>query len=78
VSTPAQELVYVSGAKIGARRSRLLDAFGRAGVWPDSVQASGGMLSLRLPTGVLVWLSFGLHTAGRRVEAWLQRGLPSS
>jgi hypothetical protein len=28
--------------------------------------------------GVWVWLSFGLRTAGRRAEAWLQRGLPSS
>ena len=44
-----------------------------------SVQAFGGMLSLRLPTRVYwVWLSFGLRAAGRRVEAWLQRGLPSS
>ena len=24
------------------------------------------------------WNPFGLRTAGRRVEAWLQRGLPSS
>ena len=45
---------------------------------PDSVQAFGGMLSLRLPTRAWVWVSFGLRTAGRRAEAWLQRGLPSS
>jgi hypothetical protein len=30
--------------------SRLLDDSGRTGVRPDSVQVSGGMLSLRLPT----------------------------
>ena len=29
---------------------RLLDDSFRAGVWPDSVQVSGGKLSLRLPT----------------------------
>jgi hypothetical protein len=62
----------------GLIQSGLLDAFVRTGVWPDSVQAFGGMLSFRLPTAVLVWLSFGLQPVGRRVEAWLQRGLPSS
>jgi hypothetical protein len=57
---------------------RLLDDSVRTGVRPDSVQVSGGMLSLRLPTWSWVWLSFGLRTAGHRAEAWLQRGLPSS
>jgi hypothetical protein len=42
------------------------------GVRPDSVQALGGMLSLRLPARSLVWLSIGLLTAGRRIGAWLQ------
>jgi hypothetical protein len=27
---------------------------------------------------VRVWLTFGLRPAGRRDEAWLKRGLPSS
>ncbi len=30
------------------------------------------------PPAVWVWLSSGLRTAGRRDEAWLKRGLPSS
>ena len=59
-------------------QTRLLDDFDRTGVWPDSVQVFGGMLSSRLPTPSWVWLSIGLRVAGRRVEAWLQRGLPSS
>ena len=58
--------------------SRLLDDSGRTGVRPDSVQVSGGMLSLRLPTCVLVWLNFGLRFRRAPREAWLQRGLPSS
>jgi len=57
---------------------RLLDDSGRTCVRPDSVQAFGGMLSTRLPTVCLVWLSIGLRAVVRRVEAWLQRGLPSS
>jgi hypothetical protein len=59
-------------------RSRLLETFRRTGVRPDSVQALGGTLSLRLPTRARVWLSFGLRTAGRRGVVWLQRGVPSS
>jgi transposase len=35
------------------------------------------MLSLRLPTLMWVWLSFGLRAAGRRVEAWLQGDCPA-
>jgi hypothetical protein len=57
---------------------RLLDDFGRTGVRPDSVQAFDGMLSMRLPTSITVWLSSGLRAVVRRAEAWLQRGLPSS
>jgi len=30
--------------------TRLLDDSVRTGVWPDSVQVSGGKLSMRLPT----------------------------
>ncbi|GAA2165522.1 hypothetical protein FHX52_3878 [Humibacillus xanthopallidus] len=56
LSIPAQFLCLTVGAVtpapvVGARR--LLDTFGRAGVWPDSVQAPGGKLSSRLPTGVI-------------------------
>jgi hypothetical protein len=58
--------------------SRLLDDSGRTGVRPDSVQVLGGTLFSRLPTQPWVWLSIGLRAAGHRVEAWLQRGLPSS
>lgn len=57
---------------------RLLDDSGGTGVGPDSVQVFGGMLFSRLPIRIRVWLSFGLRAAGRRVEAWLQRGLSSS
>ncbi len=45
---------------------RLLDDSRRIGVWPDSVQVSGGMLSMRLPTRCWVWLSFGLQPVGHR------------
>ena len=57
---------------------RLLDDSVRAGVWPDSVQVSGGKLSMRLPTDSTVWLAIGLHPVGHRDEAWLQKGLPCS
>ncbi len=57
---------------------RLLDDSVRAGVWPDSVQVSGGKLSLRLPTPLWVWLTFGLRPVGHRDEAWLKKGLPCS
>jgi hypothetical protein len=57
---------------------RLLDDSVRAGVWPDSVQVSGGGLFKRLPTQLWVWLSSGLQSVGHRDEAWLERGLPSS
>ena len=57
---------------------RLLDDSLRTGVWPDSVQVSGGKLSLRLPTRSWVWLTFGLHPVGHRDEAWLKKGLPCS
>ena len=40
-------------AHLKAPSSRLLETFGRAGVWPDSVQVPGGTLSLRLPTSVI-------------------------
>ena len=60
------------------RLTRLLETCRRIGVWPDSIQVPGGMLSSRLPTGLLVWLSSGLRSVGRRGEAWLERGLPSS
>ena len=33
---------------------------------------------MRLPTVILVWLSFGLRAAVRRGEVWLKRGLPCS
>jgi hypothetical protein len=57
---------------------RLPDDSVRTDVWPDSVQVSGGKLSMRLPTGSLVWLTIGLHPAGHRDEAWLKKGLPCS
>jgi len=62
----------------GVRPSGLLDDSGRTGVRPDSVQASGGVLSLRLPTLLLVWLFFGLRSRRAPREVWLQRGLLSS
>ena len=66
-------------ALIQPRQSGLLETFGRAGVWPDSVQVLGGTLSMRLPTERFwVWLSIGLRTVEHRDGAWLQRGLPSS
>ena len=58
--------------------TRLLDDSRRAGVWPDSVQVSGGKLSMRLPTGSQVWLTSGLRPVGHRDEAWLKKGLPCS
>ena len=67
----------IAGASV-TPLARLLDDSGRTGVRPDSVQVSGGTLSSRLPTAYLVWLAFGLRTAGHRDGAWLQRGLPSS
>jgi hypothetical protein len=60
------------------RPSGLLEDLRRIGVRPDSVQVLGGRLSFGLPTRVRVWLTFGLRPAGRRDEAWLKRGLPSS
>jgi hypothetical protein len=33
---------------------------------------------LGCPPGLRVWLYSGLRTVGRRDEAWLKRGLPSS
>jgi hypothetical protein len=57
------------------RHSGLLDDSSRAGVWPDSVQVSGGTLSIGLPTRVQVWLTSGLQPAGHRDEAWLKKGL---
>ena len=71
----------LSSAMCGRRSvadKRLLDKSPRAGVWPDSVQVSGGRLSMRLPTRLRVWLTIGLQSAGRRDEAWLEKGLPSS
>ena len=59
-------------------RMRLLDDSVGTGVWPDSVKVSGGQLSMRLPTRSLVWLTVGLHPAGHRDEAWLQKGLSCS
>lgn len=57
----------------------LLDTSGRTGVRPDSVQASGGKLSTRLPTSVNgVALQRFAFPPGTAREAWLQRGLPSS
>jgi hypothetical protein len=57
---------------------RLLDDSLRTGVRPDSVQAFGGMLSLRLPTSLIGVALFRSACRRRRAEAWLQRGLPSS
>jgi len=57
---------------------RLLETSHRIGVWPDSVQVPGAMLSLRLPIRIWVWLSFGLQPVGHRDEAWLKKGLPCS
>jgi hypothetical protein len=37
-----------------------------------------GSLSFRLPTVVLVWLSFGVRPAGHRGAERLKRGMPSS
>jgi hypothetical protein len=66
-------------ARIGAVcQSGLLDDSSRTGVWPDSVQVSGGPLSSGLPTRVQVWLTSGLQPAGHRDEAWLKKGLPCS
>ena len=45
--------------------SGLLETFGRAGVWPDSVQVLGGTLSIGLPTSVIGVAHF--RTAARRV-----------
>ncbi len=58
--------------------SRLLDIPLRTGVRPDSVQVLGGVLLLRLPTGLLVWLYSGLRSAEHRGAVWLKRGVPSS
>ena len=77
---PQHTLASSTHARIVARsaNSRLLDDSGRTGVRPDSVQASGGVLSLRLPTLLLVWLFFGLRSRRAPREVWLQRGLLSS
>jgi hypothetical protein len=45
---------------------RLLETSRRIGVWPDSVQVSDGMLSMRLPARCRVWLTFGLQPVGHR------------
>ncbi len=37
-----------------------------------------GRSLLGCPPGFWVWLTFGLQSVGRRGEAWLERGLPSS
>ena len=51
----------------------------RVGVWPDSIQVSGGTLSSWLPVSFFERGSFMVcGLAGRRGEAWLKRGLPSS
>jgi len=50
---------------------------GGAGVWPDSVQVFGGMLSVRLPT-CRPGVAHGLRPAGHCDEAWLKKGLPCS
>ena len=66
---------------VGDGRLRLsgrLETSRRIGVWPDSVQVSGGKLSSGLPTRLRVWLTSGLQPVGHRDEAWLQRGLPCS
>ena len=42
-------LTFATLAASGRSR-RLLEDSGRAGVWPDSVQVSGGKLSMRLPS----------------------------
>ena len=55
-----------------------LETSRRIRVWPDSVQVSGGTLSSAAAHHWLVWLSSGLRSVGRRDEAWLKRGLPSS
>jgi hypothetical protein len=55
-----------------------LETWPRIGVWPDSIQVSGGWLSLAAARPLWVWLTFGLRPAGHRDEAWLKRGLPSS
>jgi len=55
-----------------------LETSRRIGVWPDSVQVSGGTLSFGLPTRMRVWLTFGLMPDGHRDEAWLKKGLPCS
>lgn len=54
-----------TGHAISAVDRRLLETFGRAGVWPDSVQALGGTLSMRLPTSSTGVALF--RTAARRV-----------
>jgi len=52
---------------------------GRAGVWPDSVQAPGGTLCISgCPLVSLAWLSSGLRSRRAPCEERLKRGLPSS
>ncbi len=63
---------------IGTSGSRLLETSRRIGVWPDSVQVSGGTLSIGAAHPLRVWLSSGLRPVGHRDEAWLKRGLPCS
>ena len=73
-SAPTAAEPDAAGARYAATR-RLPS---RIGVWPDTVQGSGGTLVMRLPTGYWVWLSSGLRPVGPRDEEWLKRGLPSS
>ena len=60
------------------RLTGLLDDCHRIGVWPDSVQVSGGGLSTRLPTKVRCGSLPVCSPSDTAGEAWLERGLPSS
>ena len=54
-----------------------LTIVGRVGVWPDSVQVFGGMLSSRLPTRGWGCGSSSVASPKHRAGAWLKSGLPA-
>ena len=64
--------------QIKPRHSGLLEDSPRAGVWPDSVQVSGGFALFWAAHPCAGVALFRYATPGHRDEAWLKRGLPSS
>src|SRR5665647_1702654 len=76
----AREPAYrlIASGRFPSSRTRLLETSRRAGVWPDSVQVSGGGLSTRLPTKCRCGSLPVCSPSGTVDEAWLERGLPSS